>query len=33
MNTQIGLPEELIVDKIHVLRGQKIMFDSDLADL
>ena len=33
MSTAIGIPEELIVDKIHLIRGQKIMFDSDLASL
>lgn len=33
MNTKIGIPEELIIDKIHVLRSQKIMFDWDLAIL
>lgn len=33
MNTEIGIPKELIVDKIQSLRGQKIMFDADLAKL
>lgn len=33
MNKPIGIPDELIVNKIHLVREQKIMFDWDLAQL
>lgn len=33
MHTQLGIPDELIVSKIHLIREQKVMFDSDLAEL
>ncbi len=33
MHTQIGIPDELIVNKIHLVRNHKVMFDWDLAQL
>lgn len=33
MNKPIGIPDELIVNKIHLVREQKVMFDWDLAQL
>jgi len=30
---KIMLPDEAIMDKIYLIRGQKVMLDSDLADL
>jgi len=32
-NTKVSLPDERIFSKIYLIRGQKVMFDSDLADL
>ena len=32
-NTSLLIPDERIVDKIYMIRGQKIMFDRDLAAL
>lgn len=32
-NTSILIPEERIIDKIYLIRGQKVMLDRDLADL
>jgi hypothetical protein len=29
----IYIPEETIIDKIYLIRGQKVMIDRDLADL
>lgn len=31
--TLVGLPEETIINKIILIRGQKVMIDRDLADL
>jgi hypothetical protein len=31
--TQISIPEEVIINKIYLIRGQKIMLDKDLATL
>lgn len=31
--TQISIPEELIMSKIYLIRGQKVMLDRDLAEL
>lgn len=33
MATQIKIADEIIMDKIHYLRNQKIMLDKDLAEL
>ena len=33
MNTQIAIPDEAILNKIYVIRGQKVMIDRDLASL
>lgn len=33
MNKLIRLPDELIVSKIYLLRGMKVMIDRDLAEL
>ncbi|MBP9068411.1 MAG: ORF6N domain-containing protein [Bacteroidia bacterium] len=30
---EIGLPDELVMNKIYLVRGHKVMIDSDLADL
>jgi hypothetical protein len=32
-NTTVVLPDEVIMTKIFVIRGQKVMIDRDLADL
>lgn len=32
-NQLVGVPDERIVNKIYVVRGQKVMFDKDLAEL
>jgi hypothetical protein len=29
----LSLPDEVVMEKIHVLRGQKVMLDRDLAEL
>ena len=31
--TEIAVPQAVLMSKIHVIRGQKVMLDSDLADL
>lgn len=31
--TTIGLPDSIVIDKIHIIRGQKVMIDKDLAEL
>lgn len=31
-NTEIMIPEEVIMRKIYLLRGQKVMLDKDLAE-
>ena len=33
MNNQPLIPEEIIVNKIYLIRGEKVMLDSDLAQL
>jgi hypothetical protein len=32
-DTQISIPEEVIMSKIYLIRGQKVMLDRDLAEL
>ena len=32
-NTDVLVPREVLMSKIHEIRGQKVMLDSDLADL
>ena len=32
-NTSILIPEERIIDKIYLIRDQKVMLDRDLANL
>ena len=32
-NNIIAIPEEVLISKIYLIRGQKIMLDSDLAEL
>jgi phage regulator Rha-like protein len=32
-NSQIMIPDEVIMDKIYLIRGKKIMLDRDLAEL
>ena len=31
--TEVGIPEEVIISKIYLIRGHKVMVDSDLAEL
>ncbi len=31
--TEIAIPQEVLMSKIHEIRGQKVMLDSDLAEL
>ena len=33
MNESVHIPDEIITKKIYVLRGYKVMLDSDLAEL
>lgn len=33
MNKRIVVPEEIIIHKIYLIRGQKVMLDRDLAEL
>ena len=33
MSGKLSIPEEVIVNKIYEIRGQKVMLDSDLAEL
>jgi len=33
MNKKITIPDEVIINKIYVIRGQKVMVDRDLAEL
>ena len=33
MSKKITIPDELIINKIYVIRGQKVMLDRDLAEL
>lgn len=30
---KLSIPDEIVMNKIYVLRGQKVMIDSDLAEL
>ena len=32
-NTTLVIPDEVVMNKIYIIRGQKIMLDSDLAEL
>ena len=32
-NKNISIPDEVIMNKIYFIRGQKVMLDSDLAEL
>ena len=31
--SNLSIPDELIMNKIYLIRGQKVMLDSDLAEL
>jgi len=31
--TQVSIPEEVIMSKIYLIRGQRVMLDRDLAEL
>jgi len=33
MNEKITIPDEVIINKIYVIRDQKVMIDSDIAEL
>ena len=33
MSKEIAIPDETIINKIYVIRGQKVMLDKDLAEL
>lgn len=33
MGKEIAIPEEVIINKIYLIRGQKVMLDRDLAEL
>ena len=33
MSKHLSIPDEIILNKIYLLRGQKVMLDSDLAEL
>tara|TARA_R110001583_G_scaffold178822_2_gene335066 strand:- start:6582 stop:6713 length:132 start_codon:yes stop_codon:yes gene_type:complete len=33
MNNEITIPDEIITNKIYLIREQKIMLDEDLAEL
>ena len=33
MNEKLTIPDEIIINKIYVIRGQKVMLDRDLAEL
>ena len=33
MSKEVGIPQEIILSKIYEIRGQKVMLDSDLAEL
>jgi hypothetical protein len=32
-STSVTIPDELVMSKIYVIRGQKVMLDEDLAEL
>lgn len=33
MNNEVTIPDEILLTKIHLIRGQKVMVDRDLAEL
>ena len=33
MNNKASIPEEIIMNKIYLVRGRKVMLDRDLAEL
>ena len=33
MNKKITIPDEVIINKIYVIRDQKVMLDKDLAEI
>jgi len=33
MNTLVTIPQEILISKIYFIRGKKVMFDKDLAEL
>src|SRR5438132_10771365 len=33
MNKHLSLPDESVINKIYLIRGKKVMLDSDLAEL
>jgi hypothetical protein len=33
MSQEVTIPDEIITSKIYLIRGQKVMLDSDLAEL
>ncbi len=33
IESKLLIPDELIMDKIYLIRGQKVMLDKDLAEL
>ena len=33
MSKKITIPDEVIINKIYIIRGQKVMLDRDLAEL
>ena len=33
MSKEVTIPEEVIASKIYQIKGQKVMLDSDLAEL
>jgi len=33
MSEGVGLPQEVIMSKIYLIRGQKVMLDRDLSEL
>lgn len=33
MHKEIAIPDEVIINKIYFIRGQKVMLDRDLAEL
>ena len=32
-NGQIAIPDEIVIEKIYLIRGKKVMLDRDLAQL
>lgn len=33
MSKSINIPDEVVMNKIYLVRGQKVMIDKDLAEL